>query len=82
MGRTPDMQQPAGADFADVKVHGQGLKNHGKGLADHGQGLKDHGKGLNADAYAAGSSIHTAPSRQGAMPHEAAHVVQQKAGRR
>ncbi|MED5370857.1 MAG: DUF4157 domain-containing protein [Myxococcota bacterium] len=36
---------------------------------------------LQAQAYAQGSEIQAAPGQESALPHEAAHVVQQASGR-
>ncbi len=36
---------------------------------------------LNALAYAQGTNIHVAPGQEQFLPHEAWHVIQQRAGR-
>lgn len=55
----------SGTDMGDVVVH----RNSAKPAQ------------LNAHAYAQGNAIHLGPGQEKHLPHEAWHVVQQKAGR-
>lgn len=59
------MENLSGQDLSNVKVH----KNSGKPAQ------------LKAHAYAQGSDVHMAPGKEKHLPHELAHVVQQKEGR-
>ncbi|MEM7367436.1 MAG: DUF4157 domain-containing protein [Bacteroidota bacterium] len=59
------LEQMAGMDMSDVRVHRNSSKP-----AD-----------LQAHAYTQGSEIHVGPSQEKHLPHEAWHVVQQKQGR-
>ncbi len=63
--------------------HGKGLAGHGMDLVSHGAGLKDHGAELGAKAYSTGSDIlfKSSSASPATAAHEAAHVVQQRAGR-
>jgi Domain of unknown function (DUF4157) len=68
---------------SDLHDHGKGLADHGMDLASHGAGLKDHGAELGAKAYATGNDIlfKSSAASPATAAHEAAHVVQQRAGR-
>lgn len=59
------MEQAFGADFGDVRVH---------------QGAE--ASGIGATAFAQGADIHQgrAGASEAALGHEAAHVIQQRAG--
>ena len=59
------VQQLAGADISDVRVH--------HGSAQPAQ--------VGALAYAQGNDIHLGPGQERHLPHEAWHVVQQRQGR-
>ena len=59
------MEQVSGQSMSDVKVH----KNSAKPAQ------------VQAHAYAQGSDIHLASGQEKHLPHELAHVVQQKQGR-
>mgnify|MGYP001571740646 CR=1 FL=1 len=59
------MESMSGQDLSDVKVHSNSAKP----------------AQLKAHAYAQGNDIHTAPGQEKHLPHELAHVVQQKQGK-
>ena len=59
------LNSPIEHTLSDVKVHPNTQKHTHSG----------------AQAYAAGSDIHSGPGQEKHLPHEAWHVVQQKQGR-
>jgi hypothetical protein len=69
----PAAAAPAAADALDASALGDSLS----GVWPHTGG----GTGLGAAAYTTGSDIRVGPAQEKHLAHEAAHVVQQSAGR-